>query len=232
MRRLIVAAARAYKGSGYTLDPAVSTGALISIAIRRALALCRGFLVGVNWGRKPGAWIFVEQSVILRNRGKVTFGRAVTLSRGVLVDGLSRNGVSIGDRVSIGPYAIIEATGVISSIGAGCSIGSDSGLGAFSYIGAAGGVQIGSNVIMGQRVSFHSENHVHDDLTRPIREQGVTRKGIVVEDDCWVGANVTFLDGAHVGHGCVVAAGSVVRGSIPPRSIIGGVPAKIIRERQ
>jgi acetyltransferase-like isoleucine patch superfamily enzyme len=61
--------------------------------------------------------------------------------------------------------------------------------------------------------------------------QGVNSKGIVVEDDCWVGANTTFLDGAHVGHGCVIGAGSVVRGEIPPYSIVVGAPARVIRSR-
>jgi acetyltransferase-like isoleucine patch superfamily enzyme len=85
---------------------------------------------------------------------------------------------------------------------------------------------------MGQYVSFHSENHIIDRTDIPIRLQGVVRKGIVIEDDCWVGAKVTFLDGCHVGRGCVVAAGAVVRGEIPAYSIIGGVPAKVIRSRE
>ena len=55
--------------------------------------------------------------------------------------------------------------------------------------------------------------------------------GILVEDDCWVGANVVFLDGAHVGRGSVVAAGAVVRGKIPAYSVVAGVPARVLRSR-
>jgi len=66
----------------------------------------------------------------------------------------------------------------------------------------------------------------------PIRLQGVTRQGIVIEDDCWIGAKVTFLDGAHVGRGCVIAAGAVVRGEIPAYSIAAGVPARVIKSRK
>jgi acetyltransferase-like isoleucine patch superfamily enzyme len=84
---------------------------------------------------------------------------------------------------------------------------------------------------MGQRVSFHSENHKFDRIDIPIRLQGVSRQGITIEDDCWVGANVTFLDGAHVGRGCVIGAGSVVKGTIPPYSVIAGAPAKVLRSR-
>jgi acetyltransferase-like isoleucine patch superfamily enzyme len=60
----------------------------------------------------------------------------------------------------------------------------------------------------------------------------VNRKGIVVGDDCWIGAKVTFLDGAHVGKGSVIAAGAVVRGEIPPYSIAVGVPARVIKFRK
>jgi acetyltransferase-like isoleucine patch superfamily enzyme len=84
---------------------------------------------------------------------------------------------------------------------------------------------------MGQRIGFHSENHNFDRVDIPIREQGVSRQGIRIEDDCWIGANVTFLDGAYVGCGCVIAAGSIVRGTIPPHSVAAGMPAKVIRSR-
>ena len=54
---------------------------------------------------------------------------------------------------------------------------------------------------------------------------------VVIEDDVWVGANVTILKGVTIGHGSVVAAGAVVTKSCPPYSIIGGVPAKVLKKR-
>jgi acetyltransferase-like isoleucine patch superfamily enzyme len=148
-----------------------------------------------------------------------------------LIDGLSEDGVTVGRNVNIGPYCQIEATGVITSIGKGVMIGDNSGMGAFCFVGAAGGVRIGNNVIMGQRVSFHSEDHRFDRIDVPIRMQGVTRKGIEIGDDCWIGAGVVFLDGACVGNGCVIGAGAVVKGVIPQNSIAVGVPARVIRKR-
>ena len=59
----------------------------------------------------------------------------------------------------------------------------------------------------------------------------VKRKGIIIGKDCWIGAKVTILDGTVIGDGCIVAAGAVVRGYIPPYSIIGGIPAKVIKSR-
>jgi acetyltransferase-like isoleucine patch superfamily enzyme len=175
--------------------------------------------------------VFLGRDVELRNRHLIQVGRGVTIGRGTVIDGLSRRGVIVGDRVAIGAYTIIEGTGVVTDLGEGCTIGSGSALGPFSFIGAAGGVSIGENCLMGNRVSFHSENHRFDDLDLPIHEQGVTRTGIAVGDGCWVGANVTFLDGAVVGAGAVIGAGSVVRGEIPAHVVAAGVPAKTIRPR-
>ena len=231
LRKAVNAIATRVKGSAYEVDPELPLSAVFSLGSRRAAALGRG----VRFARRSRSLVrlpFLGDSVQIRNSRKTTFGRGVTIGRGSIIDGVSRRGLVFGDNVTIGPYCVIEATGVVSSLGEGCVIGDRSGIGAFSYIGAAGGVEIGCDVIMGQRISFHSENHVFDDLSRSIREQGVTRKGIQIEDDCWVGANVIFLDGAHVGTGCVIAAGSVVRGSIPPYSVVAGVPARVIRSRK
>lgn len=231
IKALVETMASRIKGSGYKLDPDLPLSAITSIALRRAIGLLRCLIFGVKFSLDIRQLVFAGPKLRLRNRGLIEFGGGVSLGEGVVIDGLSRRGVKIGDRVSIGPYSIIEATGVISNLGVGCTIGHDSGIGAFSFIGAAGGVWIGSNVIMGQRVSFHSENHICNRTDIPIRLQGVTRKGITLEDDCWVGANVVFLDGAYLGKGCVVAAGAVVRGVFPPYSVLGGVPARVIRSR-
>jgi len=118
------------------------------------------------------------------------------------------------------------------NVGEGARIGNNSAVDAYSFVGAAGMIEIGENVIMGQHVSFHAENHNFERTDIPIKLQGTRRQGIVVEDDCWVGSNTTFLDGSHVGRGCVIAAGSVVRGEIPAYSIAAGVPARVLRSRQ
>jgi acetyltransferase-like isoleucine patch superfamily enzyme len=64
-----------------------------------------------------------------------------------------------------------------------------------------------------------------------MKEQGVTQKGIVIEDDCWIAANSIILDGVTIGRGSVVAAGAVVSKSVPPYSVVAGVPARIIKSR-
>ena len=65
-----------------------------------------------------------------------------------------------------------------------------------------------------------------------IREQGVNRKGIKVGNNCWIGAGAIFLDGSEIGDGCIVAANAVVTKKFLANSIIGGVPAKLIKVRK
>ena len=232
IKKLINKAAKIYKGKSYEIDQSIPVMALLGYSIRRLLSLLRCLLRGIKFSLDPRELVFVGPSVDLRYKRGIRFGCGVVLARGVSINGLAEQGVTLGDRVSIGAYSIIESSAVITKIGVGCHIGNDSGIGDFSFVGASGGVWIGSNVIMGQRVSFHSENHCFDRTDVPIRMQGVTRQGIRIEDDCWVGANVIFLDGAHVGKGCVVAAGAVVRGVIPSYSVVAGMPAKVVKTRQ
>ena len=226
--RLLDWIASRLKGQRYSLDPALRTGALVGIASRRVSDAARGLTLALRFR----AVVFRGPNVRVVNARYVRLGRSVTLARGVYIDGLSKNGILIDDNVSIGPYTIIQGTGVLTNLGAGCAIGSGSGIGAFSFIGCGGGVRVGKNVIMGQYVSFHAEAHNFDEVGVPIKAQGVTRRGIVIEDDCWVGAKATFLDGAYVGRGSVVAAGALVRERFPEFSVLAGVPARVVRRRQ
>lgn len=227
--RLLDATLSRLKGRPYRLDRAVPLGVLTALILRRVLWLMRGFLKGLVLQRRL-VFVFMADGVNLRAASMIKFGKGVTLERGVTMDGLMRHGIKVGDHVRIGPYSIL-AGAPISNLGEGITIGANSAVDAYSFIGSAGPVMIGENVIMGQHVCFHPENHNFDRTDVPIKLQGTVRQGITIEDDVWVGANVTFLDGAHVGRGCVIGAGSLVRGSIPAYSIAVGAPARIIRSR-
>lgn len=90
---------------------------------------------------------------------------------------------------------------------------------------------IGNDVIAGQMVRFHAENHNYISHEQLIREQGVNCQGITVGNNCWIGAGAVFLDGSSIGDGCIVAANAVVTKKFPDNVIIGGMPEKIIGER-
>lgn len=232
IRALTIIAGRRLKGDVFTIDPALPGGAILRFAATRAFAALRGLLARPFLATGSGVPVFIGRGVRLRTRGRIRLGRGATLGDGVVIEGLSRGGVDLGPGVSIGAHSIIMPTSVLRILGEGCSIGANSGMGQYCFVGCGGGVRIGRDVIMGQYVSFHTENHLYDDVRRPIVAQGVRQAPVVIGDDCWVGVKATFLSGATVGRGCVVAAGAVVRGDIPPYSIVGGVPARIIGTRQ
>lgn len=216
------------KGAEFQVDPQVGVGSLISVASERGLMATRGVLRFPCASQRPylGRGARVKSSRLLR------VGRGVTLGPGTYVDALSTGGVYLGNHTSLGRNSRIECTGTLTNLGVGFRAGSNVGLGADCFYGAAGGIEIGDDTIIGNYVSFHSENHVVDDVDVPIRNQGVTRQGITIGRDCWLGAKVTVLDGVTLGDGCIVAAGCVLTaGDYPALTVYGGVPARPLATR-
>lgn len=213
------------------LDSEIPTGYIANTCWHYGVSLLRGILRGGGFAKCAGR-CFIGRGVNLRCKSKIRLGSKVRLSDGVYIDALSRDGVTLGDRVLLGRNTRIECTGSLASIGKGVSIGHDSTFGSDCYFGAAGGVEIGNDVMAGQLVRFHAEDHNFADKGVLIRKQGVSHQGITVGDNVWIGAGVVFLDGSHVGSGCVVAANAVVTaGNYPQNSVIGGIPARVIKTR-
>ena len=111
----------------------------------------------------------------------------------------------------------------------GIRIGKNSLIGEFSVIRGQGGVTIGDRVYTSPYTQIMAVNHVFDDPDIPFTSQGITAEGIIVEDDVWLGSGCILTDGVHIGKGAVVAAGAVVTRDVPPHSIVGGVPAHILK---
>ncbi|MBO9392565.1 MAG: acyltransferase [Caldilinea sp.] len=109
-------------------------------------------------------------------------------------------------------------------------IGANSLIGEFNVLRGQGGITIGDRVYTAPLVQMLAVNHVFDDPTRPMVEQGITAEGIVVEDDVWIGAGAIITDGVRICKGAVVAAGAVVTQDVPAYTVVGGVPAKVLRK--
>jgi acetyltransferase-like isoleucine patch superfamily enzyme len=215
------------KGERFILDSQIPTPYLLLFFLSKLLYLVWGRLRFLTLKR-----VFLHPTSKIKIANKIQIGTNLTIGRRCMIDALSTNGISLGKNVSIGDYTYIQVTGNLRNLGTGLKIGNNVGLGTHGFWGCSGGIVVGNDTIFGNYVSLHSENHNYADLTIPIRLQGVNHKGIKIGSNCWIGAKVTILDGAIIGNGCIVAAGAVVRGEFPDNSIIGGVPAKILKTRQ
>lgn len=217
------------KGENFIINKNVPIYYILNFIFNRIIMMLRGIILfNVN---KQG-FFFVGRNVILKCKSKIILGKNVSIDRNCYIDALSIKGIKLGDNVSIGKNTTIECTGSLKFIGKGLTVGNNVGLGTHGFFGCAGGVTIGNDTIFGNFVSLHSENHNYESNELPIRLQGVNRKGIIIGENCWIGAKVTILDGVNILDGCIIAAGSVViSGEYLADSIYGGVPAKFIKKR-
>lgn len=137
--------------------------------------------------------------------------------------------IEIEDGVAIDSFVKIKPAGGTGDV----RIGAHSTINSGVVIYTGNGVRIGRHCAIAANCTFAAVNHEYASRDALITEQGFmpSRGGIVLEDDVWVGANVVLLDGAVLREGCVVGAGSTVRGELPAYSISVGSPARVIGHR-
>ena len=176
--------------------------------------------------------VLIGKGVSIRYAKYLEAGKDFIVEDYAEINCLATQKIIVGDRVSIGKFAIIRpANSYGGDIGEGLKIGNNSNIGPYCYIGCSGYIEIGNNVMISPRVSIYAENHVFGRTDITMKEQGVDRQSVKIEDDCWIAANSIILAGVTIGKGSVIAAGSVVTKDIPPYSVAAGVPAKIINQR-
>ena len=171
----------------------------------------------------------IERNVRLRFASQIRLGHGAYLDENVYIHACP-DGVQIGAGTLVMHGAVLHVYNFRDLPHAFVKIGQDSLVGEYSVIRGQGGVTMGDRVYTSPGTQIIAVNHVFDDPERPFVEQGITAQGIVIEDDVWLGSNCVITDGVRVGKGAVVAAGAVVTKDVPPHTIVGGVPAKVIRE--
>lgn len=197
-----------------------STPGALGLALRRVLwrRLFQHSGRGVIWGR----------NVALRHPGKMDVGDGVVVDDQCLFDaqGCEPGGFNIGAGTLISRDCVVSGKdgpltiGPRVNIGAGCilyastrlEIGADTMLAALCYIG-------------GGRYTTRGQVDI------PIAAQALPRVGVVIEEDCWLGAGVIVIDGVRIGRGSVIAAGSVVTRDVAPYSVVAGVPGRLVANR-
>jgi acetyltransferase-like isoleucine patch superfamily enzyme len=217
------------RNPSFRFDDALNGGASVQFIFTQALALTRGLRLLLYFKNPKGA--LLGRGVRFFNLSKIVYGKFLKLGDHVYISALATQGVFIGDQVGIGAFSRVVVSTSLNSIGSFIRIGSNVGVGEFAYLGGAGGLEIGNDTIIGQYFSCHPENHIYDNVDALIRHQGVTRQGIHIGSNCWIGSKVTVLDGVTIGNGCIIAAGAVVTKSFPDNCVIGGVPARVIKMR-
>lgn len=131
-------------------------------------------------------------------------------------------------RFALGQYSVVESYSCINNAVGDVVIGDHTRIGIHNTI--IGPVTIGNHVNLAQGITVTALNHNFDDTTKRIDEQGIATKPVVISDDVWIGANAVILPGVTIGRHVVVAAGAVVTKDVPDNTIVGGVPATIIKK--
>lgn len=229
MIKAFVTAIARIKNPEFEFDSKITSALILSFACEKAIAFIRGLRL-VFYLRSPRI-LFLGRNVKLFNVSNIHFGKMVQIGDYVYLSGLGNHGLHIGNNVWIGSHSVLKVSFSLGDLGSHIEIGNNVGIGDYAHLGGAGGLSIGDDCIIGPYLSCHPENHHFSNTDKLIRLQGVTRKGIYIGKNCWIGAKVTVLDGVTIGNNCVIAAGAVVNQSIPDNSVAGGVPARVIRTR-
>lgn len=168
------------------------------------------------------AYESVARGSVLRRRFAQA-GTGLQVGRSVLI--YSPDRISLGAGVTLYDSVFIHG-------GSGVKIGGNTHIDVGSTIYGHGEVVIGKDCAIASGVRIYSQSNTHKlGITVPIVEQPREYAAVNIGDDVWIGANAVILPGVHVGAHSVVAAGAVVTKDVPPATIVGGVPARVISSR-
>lgn len=138
--------------------------------------------------------------------------------------------IVFGDDVSIGILCWIDTNVSLTKVPK-LTIGNRVHIGAYSMIIAANEIEIKNNVLMSERVIILDHMHDYTDVGKPVIDQPIVSKGkVIIDEDCFIGANAVIMGNIHIGKHAVIGANSVVTRDVPPFSVVTGAPAKVIKQ--
>jgi acetyltransferase-like isoleucine patch superfamily enzyme len=174
-----------------------------------------------------GKGVVFGTNVVLRHPHKIHLGNDVVIDDNCVLDakGTSNRGIFIGSGVFIGRNSIVYCKDGDIMIGDNTTVSFN------CDIFSGNLVRLGRNIQIAAYTFLNGGTHDFDRIDLPVQQQGRSGRGIVVEDNVWLGANVKVLDGVSIGQDAIVGAGAVVTDDLPALSIAAGMPARVIRMR-
>lgn len=161
-----------------------------------------------------------------------TAAKNVSIGQGNKIHSTASLDTSMGGTIAIGSNNEILNGSLLMTYGGSIRIGDNCSINPYTVLyGHGAGLVIGNNVLIAGHCLVIPANHVFTRTDITINKQGTESKGILIEDDVWIAAGCQILDGVTIGKGAIVAAGSVVNKSVEPYTIVGGVPARFIKNR-
>jgi acetyltransferase-like isoleucine patch superfamily enzyme len=221
---------RRFRGKHVSISPELSSASVLSHLVHKGAGpFLRGSIVRPFLKRSGGSF-FLGRGCKILSMGKLSVGKNVYIGAYGYLDCMSVGGVTLGNNVTIREGCWLQLTSRYDNPGTSVTIGNEVYIGPRAVLGAAAPLIIGDRCQIGANVSFVAENHQFGG-EEEIFAQGVVRKGIEIGRDVWMGNNVTVLDGVIIGDGSVIGAGTVVTKPVPPRSVVVGVPGRVIKTR-
>ena len=134
-------------------------------------------------------------------------------------------------RLTLGRWVWIGKGNAIRCHEGNLRIGNKVVFGAKNTINCYLDIDIGDDCIFADWIYVCDFDHKYDDINVTIKKQGIVKSPVVIGRDCWIGEKSTVLRGVTVGEGSIIASHALVNRDVPPRSIVGGVPAKVLKTR-
>ena len=172
------------------------------------------------------AKVLTNKFIIKGDKNRVIIGNNTSIDPSVIFNNTKGGIIEIGDNCHIFENVII------ATYGGNIKIGNYTSVNPFCVLYGHGNLTIGNEVRIAAHCVFIPANHVYDDLHTPIRKQGLTKFGIDIEDNVWIGSGSKILDGVTLKTNAIIAAGAVVNKNVQSGLVVGGVPAKIIKVRK
>jgi acetyltransferase-like isoleucine patch superfamily enzyme len=219
-----------FRGREVNISPALSSWQVLLNLMQKGLGPYIRGLFAMPWLGASRGNFFLGRGCRIINKRLLRTGRNVYIGSYGYLDCLSVSGVSMGDSVTIRENCWLQLTSHYDNPGAGITIGSNVYIGPRAILGAAAQLTIGDRCQIGANVSLIAENHDFSGEGE-IYGQGVVRKGITIGRDVWIGNNVIVLDGVTIGEGSVIGAGTVLTKPVAARSVVVGVPGRVIKAR-